>query len=68
MKLKSLAIPAMGTGTGHFHAEEAAKIIINNCIDILLDSKNLAEVVIVLFNEGYYNTFKRVLESRFSRR
>jgi len=67
LKLKSVAIPALGTGVGHFPAEESADAIIKYSIDGLLDTKHIQEIRIVLSSQGIYNIFEQKLRAKFSR-
>ncbi len=64
----SLAVPAFGTGVGHFHADDCSKIMIEEIVNGLLDAKNLRQVKIVLNDKGTYDIFKNALESRFRRK
>ncbi len=66
--MKSVAIPAFGTGVGHFPAHEAAEAIIDNAVDALIESKNLEEVRMVLISDGIRQIFEEQLKHKFSRR
>ncbi len=68
LKMKSVAIPAFGTGVGHFPAHEAAEAIIDNAVDALIESKNLEEVRMVLISDGICQIFEEQLKHKFSRR
>ena len=65
--LKSIAMPAFGTGVGKFPARQAAQSMVEQIIDVLLESKNLQEVRVILHNEGIYNTFIEEFKRRFSK-
>lgn len=68
MKMKSVAIPAFGTGVGHFPAHEAAQAIIESAVSAIIDTKTLEEVRIVLVSDGIVNIFEEQLKHKFSRR
>jgi O-acetyl-ADP-ribose deacetylase (regulator of RNase III) len=61
----SLAIPAFGTGIGHFSAEECSEIMIEESVNTLLNVKSLKQVKIVLKDKGIYEIFKNALDKRF---
>ncbi len=65
--IKTLAMPAFGTGMGKFPAKQAAKVMVEQLIDGLLSSTSLKEVRIILHNEGIYKAFVEEFESRFSK-
>jgi len=65
--IKSIAIPAFGTGVGKFPIEGAAKAIVDQMIDVLLEFKNLKDVRIIVHNEGVYRAFVEEFERRFSK-
>lgn len=64
----SLALPAFGTGVGHFHAEDCSRIMIEEAVNSLLKTKNLNQVKIVLKDPGIYDIFKQALENKFRRK
>ncbi len=66
--VSSLALPAFGTGVGHFSAEECAEIMIDEVVSALLSSKNLKQVKFVLKDKGEFEIFKSSLEAKFRRR
>lgn len=65
LPVESLAMPAFGTGVGHFPAEECAEIMITETVESLLSAKRLRIVKIVLTDKGTYEIFKKTLEKRF---
>lgn len=68
LPVKTLSLPAFGTGVGHFPAEECSRLMVEVAVDSLLDTANLEEVKIVLKDEGMFEIFKRALEDKFHRR
>ena len=68
LPVESLALPAFGTGVGHFPADECSKIMIDEAVDGLLNAKNLRQVKIVLKDKGIYEMFKEALEAKFRRK
>ncbi|MCK5832637.1 macro domain-containing protein [bacterium] len=64
----SLAMPAFGTGVGHFPAEECAEIMVDEIVNGLLNSKNLKLVKIVLKDKGAFEIFKTALENKFHKK
>ncbi|MBN2541461.1 macro domain-containing protein [bacterium] len=65
---ESIAIPAFGTGVGHFPADVCADLMLEEIINYLLETKNLKKVVISLLDNGIYEIFKNKLKNRFSKR
>ena len=57
----SVAFPAIGTGVGGFSAEECARIMIGEVIKHSEEKSSVKRVVFALFDEGAYNSFKKVL-------
>jgi len=68
LPVESLAMPAFGTGVGHFSAEECSKIMIDESVEGLLTANNLKTVKIVLMDEGIFKIFKQTLEAKFTKR
>jgi O-acetyl-ADP-ribose deacetylase (regulator of RNase III) len=68
LPVSSLAMPAFGTGVGHFSAEDCSKIMVEETVNALLDAKNLTQVKIVLEDQGTFEIFKHALDSRFRRK
>ena len=66
--VQSLALPAFGTGVGHFPAEQCSKIMVEESVEGLLSAKNLLQVKIVLKDAGIYEIFRQALERKFSRK
>ena len=67
-RISSVSLPAFGTGVGRFPAARCAEIMVDACIDTLLNTKNISEVRLVLFDKPTYDKFVSTLESRFKRR
>lgn len=65
--IKSIAMPAFGTGVGKFPPHKSAKAMVEQLINTLLSSKNLLDVRVILHNEGIYNAFVSEFEQRFSK-
>jgi O-acetyl-ADP-ribose deacetylase (regulator of RNase III) len=57
----SVAFPAIGTGVGGFSAEECARIMIDEAIKHSEEKSSVRKVIFALFDEGTYNSFKKVL-------
>jgi len=56
LKLKSIAFPGMGTGVGGVSYEDAAKVMIEECMKF----KDL-EIILVAFDEGLFKAFQKSL-------
>lgn len=67
-KLKSLSIPAFGTGVGGFSINACAEIMLRECIDFLQRTANINLVRIVLFTDSDLEVFKDKLQEIFSRK
>jgi len=67
MGIQSLAMPAFGTGVGKFPAQKAAETMIEQLINVLIDSCSLKDIRIILHNEGIFKAFVQEFERRFSR-
>ncbi len=63
---ESLAMPAFGTGIGHFPAEECSEIMVEEAVEGLLNAANLRRLNIILKDPGIYEIFKHALEAKFS--
>jgi len=63
--LRSIAIPAIGTGIAGFPKEEAAEIMLEEVARHLEEHPELEKVYFVLFDEATYNVFKRKMEEMF---
>jgi len=61
LKIKSIAFPAIGTGVGHFPAENAAEIMIDVVKKHIAGQTNLDKIIFALFNMNTYNAFKKLL-------
>ncbi len=64
--LRSIALPAFGTGVGGFHVPECAKIMIDEIIAAVPAAPSLTLVRIVLFDEHARDAFAVELARRFS--
>jgi O-acetyl-ADP-ribose deacetylase (regulator of RNase III) len=60
--VKSIAFPALGTGVGGFPIELAAQIMIRVARDFLRDSKSVARVEFILFDNDSFESFKSELD------
>jgi len=60
--VKSIAFPALGTGVGGFPIELAAQIMITVARDFLRDSKSVARVEFILFDNDSFESFKSELD------
>ena len=63
-KLKSVSLPAIGTGVMGKSPEESAKLILHSFVELSIDNKvsNIKKVNIVLFEERLVSAFKRSLK------
>jgi O-acetyl-ADP-ribose deacetylase (regulator of RNase III) len=61
LNLKSLALPAIGTGVGGFPLERCAEIMIKAIRDISDKLKSVRKVQFVLFDGAGYEAFKKEL-------
>jgi len=68
LPVESLAIPAFGTGVGHFPADECSVVMVEESVDGLLESRNLKQLKIILKDPGIYEIFKNALENKFQRK
>jgi len=59
LEVKSLAIPAIGTGVGGFSMESCAEVMINAAMALADQLENLGRIIFVLFDSESYETFKR---------
>jgi len=62
-KLKSVSLPAIGTGVMGISPEESAKLILHSIAELSIDKKvsHIEKVNIVLFDERLVSTFKKSL-------
>ncbi|MBI4284309.1 MAG: macro domain-containing protein [Chloroflexi bacterium] len=60
--VKSLALPALGTGVGGFPMAECARIIIDEVRRHIAGRTGLERVVFVLYDEPAYRVFRQELE------
>ncbi len=56
--VKSIAFPALGTGTGGFSFSKAAEIMINTVTEHLRGETDLEEVLFVLYSDEAYRAFE----------
>lgn len=68
LPVSSLAMPAFGTGVGHFSAEDCSEIMIEETVSALLSAKNLKQVKFILKDKGEFEIFKNSLEAKFRRK
>ncbi len=59
--LRSVAFPALGTGVAGFPLEKAAKIMVEEIRDHLLDGTSLERVVLALWGDEAFGAFAKVL-------
>ena len=67
LKLDSLAIPAFGTGMAKVPAQESARAMVEQIIDVLLGTNNLNELRFFFHNEGIFKAFVEEFSKKFSR-
>jgi len=60
--LKSIAIPALGTGVGGFPIEQAAKVQLDEVKKFAEKAKTLRKVIFAIYDEHSYNLYKKELE------
>ncbi len=63
--LKSIAIPAISTGNFGFPLDRCARILLTEVHRYLQGGTKLDQVVVILFGEDAFNTFKRELRRGF---
>lgn len=56
-KVKSIELPALGTGVGGFPLSECASVMIKEAYNFLAESVNVKSVGFVLFDKNGYNAF-----------
>jgi O-acetyl-ADP-ribose deacetylase (regulator of RNase III) len=62
-KLKSISFPSISTGAYRFPVGEAARIAVNNVVNMLRNvADNLNEVVFVLFDKHTFDVYAEVIE------
>ncbi len=66
--ITSMAIPAFGTGMAKIPPKESAIAMVEQIIDVLLNTNSIKELKIVLHTEGIYNIFTNEFKKRFTRR
>lgn len=64
--LRSIAFPAISTGAYSYPLESAAKITLKSLETFLKKEDNLEEVVLVLFSEKTYITYKETVKKLFN--
>lgn len=60
--LKTIALPALGTGAGRFPLNEAARVMIDVIRDHIKTRITLSEIILALFDQKAYDIFKDELE------
>lgn len=61
-KLQSIAFPAISTGIFGYPLGEAAEVILETCLRGAKEAVNLQRIIICLFDQKTYQTFKDTLE------
>lgn len=61
-KLKSIALPAVGTGVSGFPLDECAQIMLSEAIEHLKGDTSLETIHFVLFDARAFKTFRRTWE------
>jgi O-acetyl-ADP-ribose deacetylase (regulator of RNase III) len=64
--LSSVALPALGTGVGHFPMADCARVMLEATVEFLQEPSTLQRVVFVLYDEGSYHAFRQELTNMFS--
>ncbi len=67
LKAETLAIPALGTGVGHFSIYDAARIQLQTAMDAMLGNTSLKTVSFILFDEEVFDAFSQRLDRLFHR-
>jgi O-acetyl-ADP-ribose deacetylase (regulator of RNase III) len=64
LKIKSIALPSIGTGVGGFPVNEAAEIMIDTAIDFIKKNENttLKRIIFVLLDEASFKVYQDVLK------
>ncbi len=61
-KVKSIALPAFGTGVGGFPIDSAAKIMIDTITEYINNGTNLNKIIIALFDKPAFQIFENTLQ------
>jgi len=67
-KFSSISFPALGTGVGGFSPFHCAKIMIEEAIEFLQQSKSVRLVKFVLFDQQTFDAFQEELKLVFSKK
>lgn len=65
-EIKSVSLPAIGTGVGGFSIYECAKVMLETAIEFLQYSKFLSLIRFVLFDDETFQVFEKELKLQFS--
>lgn len=65
--IRTIAIPAFGTGVGAFSHHICAKSMLEETVDFLLKTDKLELVLFVLYDDNVYNAFSERLNTLFHR-
>jgi O-acetyl-ADP-ribose deacetylase (regulator of RNase III) len=66
--IKSLALPALGTGAAGFPAEQCAQIMLKVVLDHIKMRTSLEKIYFVLYDDATQKAFEEVLQKLTSRR
>ena len=67
LQLASIALPALSTGIFDFPIDRAARIILRAICDYLNKPTRIQRVVLILFDSGGFDIFRKTLESTDTR-
>jgi O-acetyl-ADP-ribose deacetylase (regulator of RNase III) len=64
--VESIAFPALGTGVGGFPPQQAAAVMIDECVSVARDGSapSLKKILFVLFSADIVAAFERQLHGR----
>ncbi len=68
LKIKSIALPALGTGVGGFPMDECARIMISEVLEYATGNTGIERVVFVLYDQPAYQAFKQELDKHLAER
>jgi O-acetyl-ADP-ribose deacetylase (regulator of RNase III) len=64
LDIKTIALPALGTGVGGFPLDECARIMIGEVIQYSTSETDLERVAFVLFDESAFRVFRQELDNQ----